>query len=185
MGIARSFLLLALVASALQARAATVAFSAEKSQVVFEAVGKPAFLKIKGEGARPTGHLAKTGPGLQGELRIPLNDLGTGIALRDEHMKEKYLETGKYPEAVLKLESVKSSAPNLDGDAVGTFEGALTLHGQTKPVTGPFEKKGSTVKASFSIKLSDFAIGVPKYAGITVAEDVKIEATLADVRMKE
>src|SRR5678815_2540115 len=34
---------------------------------------------------------------------VPLAGLQTGIALRDRHMREKYLEVEKYPDAVLEL----------------------------------------------------------------------------------
>lgn len=83
----------------------SVELNAEKSPVGFTAVGRPSALKIKGEGAKATGALKSAGDSLEGEISANLDVFQTGISLRDHHMKEKYLETGKpgFSSAVLKL----------------------------------------------------------------------------------
>lgn len=87
--------------------AKAIPMSPEKGNVEFLAVGKPAFVKIKGEGQGPTGQfqLKKVGSEfiLNAELIVDLRTLKTGIELRDNHMKEKYLLTPQYNSATLKL----------------------------------------------------------------------------------
>ena len=93
--------------------------------------------------------------------------------MRDRHMKEKYLETAKYPNADLEL------APCALGDSETKCDGRLTLHGVTKPVSvhvksSPAGDKRRKIDAGFSVKLSDFGIAIPKFANVTVAEEVEI-----------
>jgi len=146
-----------------------------KGQVVFEAVGKPSFLKIKGQGEGPEGEVTidKT---VQGNFKFKMTTLNTGIGLRDSHMKEKYLQVDKYPTAELKLESVEKFSG--EGATGLPFKGTLTVHGVAKPVTGTVDvaKKdaGYTVKAQFDAKITDHSIDIPSYAGVTVADSVKV-----------
>ena len=37
------------------------------------------------------------------KITVPLAGLQTGIGLRDKHMREKYLQVDKYPDAVLEV----------------------------------------------------------------------------------
>ena len=65
---------------------------------------------------------------------VPLAGLQTGIGLRDKHMREKYLEVDKYPDAVLE---VPWSGVKLPGDGQtgeGSAPGKMTLHGKSKDV---------------------------------------------------
>ena len=105
--------------------------------------------------------------------------LETGIDLRDRHMKDKYLEIDKYPEATLILESLR--LPNdwtIQNPVAQTtkFAGHMIMHGQTKPVTGTFEIKNKNLKTSadFEIKLSDYNVEIPIYLGVKVADIVAI-----------
>jgi polyisoprenoid-binding protein YceI len=97
-------------------------------------------------------------------------------------MKEKYLETAKFKRATLSLE--KLELPKSLSAEILTFEelpftGKLNLHGVEKPVTGKavLKKNGSQIEivAKFGLKIGDFAIAVPSFAGITVAEEVNVE----------
>lgn len=67
------------------------------------------------------------------ELDVDLASIDTGIALRNEHMRDNFLETAKYPKATFKLKSV-AGGPTVLKDkqkvqikAVGEF----TVHGKT------------------------------------------------------
>ena len=66
--------------------------SAKDAHVEFEAAG-PAGMKIEGT---TTDLNVSTTAGTSSST-VPLANLSTGIALRDQHMKEKYLEVPKYP----------------------------------------------------------------------------------------
>lgn len=150
---------------------------ANKGEVVFEAVGKPSFLKIKGQGEGPEGkvQIAQT---ITGEFKFKLTTLNTGIEMRDTHMKDKYLQVGQHPEASLKLQELANWSVD-KGDATGvSFKGSLTMHGVEKPIAGTVDikKKGTgyEITANFETKITDYAIDIPTYAGITVADNVKV-----------
>ncbi len=146
------------------------------SSVGFLAVGKPGFLKIKGEGGTVTGNAEVDGSAFKGTFNAKLPAIKTGIDLRDEHMHEKYLETGKYPEATLTLSEVKFA----NGSAGKcTFKGDLTVKKVAKPVTGDCTIDGLTgdtvsVKAATEVNIEDFPIGVPSHLGIKVADKITI-----------
>lgn len=163
----------------------------------FRAVGRPSALKIVGKGTAPKGELEWNGKVVKGVLRQELKSLETGISLRDKHMKEKYLEVEKYPEAKLTITEVKvpeNAAQGSDFVAEGVpFQGKLQLHGVEKPVNGTarLEKKGQSLKvaADLPLKITDYGIAVPSFAGITVADEVTLnilaEAPLVPISEKK
>lgn len=140
----------------------------KNSDVTFLAVGSPGFLEIEGtDGKLTVGDATIEGSIVKGTLKVKLDDMTTDMDLRDRHMKTKYLETAKYPWAVLKLDPTDLKS--------GKFSGTLTLKGQTKKVTGKLGVTGGQISASFSISMEDFpAIGVPSWLGVTVADEVQI-----------
>ena len=158
--------------------AATLRTVPGQGQVNFEAVGKPSFMKIRGEGEGVRGEV-RVGKTIEGTFQFNLETLKTGISLRDRHMKEKYLEIEKFPKAELQIVSVDKFDPALATLQSTPFKGNLVIHGVTKPVIGTakIEKtaKGYKVQAQFDAKISDHTIGVPSYAGVTVADVVKVE----------
>ncbi len=165
------------------AYAAQVDFKSTSSgKLNFEAVGKPAMIKIKGESAAPKTVLTLNNGKASLESLLDLEQLDTGIDLRDEHMKEKYLETKKYPQAKLVISSLNLPADwekNPTAVAEQEFAGTLDLHGKTSPVKGTFtlsDKKEAN--AEFKIKLTDFNIEIPEYLGVKVADLVTIKTQI-------
>lgn len=77
-----------------------------KGMSVFDSVGKPSMLKIHGDGAETSGLLKIDHTLITGEFTAHLTSLKTGIDRRDEHMKNKYLEISRFPDAVFKLDSL-------------------------------------------------------------------------------
>lgn len=157
--------------------AALMAISTEKGKVTFEAIGRPSMLKVKGEGEGLQSALSLDNNKVSGEVLFDLERLDTDIALRDDHMKNKYLEVGKYPKAKLKIQdlTVPGGFKVTDTIAKQTFKGSLELHGVTRDVTGEFTLADQKISAKFDIKLSDFKIDIPSYMGITIADVVKVE----------
>jgi polyisoprenoid-binding protein YceI len=167
-------------ASATAARPA-LSVGVQPGRVEFDAVGWPSALKIHGKGEGLEGRLRVEGAGVSGAIAFDLQSLSTGIALRDRHMKEKYLETARFPRATLTLSRValeKVPATDRFGPVAVPFGGTLSLHGVEQPVTGEAKiaRSGSslTTTATFEINIKDFGIGVPSYMGITVAEKVQV-----------
>lgn len=155
-----------------------------KPTVTFVAVGKPAMLKIKGQSDELTSNVTLIDGSLNAQLDLPLKTLTTGLSLRDEHMKEKYLQIAQYPNATLVIQklilpatlellSQKSESQSFTGD--------LSLHGITRKVTGTYSLiKMSAghyrVKAEYEINLSNFNIEIPTYVGIKVADKVGVQS---------
>ena len=44
---------------------------------------------------------------ISGMAKVDLNKLDSGIELRDEHLKEKYLHTKKFPDAMILINKQK------------------------------------------------------------------------------
>ena len=79
------------------------------ASVGFTGIG-PAGMKISGS----TSDLALSEDGGKITISVPLKNLTTGIALRDKHMREKYLQIDQYPTAEL---TVDRAALKLGGEA--------------------------------------------------------------------
>lgn len=169
------FIILTITSMSQQAFA--VPMSPKSGELRFTATATGA-LKINGTGAAPEGKLditeGKDKLEISGNLKIKLETLSTGLSLRDSHMKDKYLEAGKFPEALLIL-----SKQSLPRSGAGSFEGELVLRGVKHKVSGTaeavMEAGGARVKASFPVRLEDHGIPKPSFAGITVANEVAVE----------
>ena len=119
-------------------------------------------------------------------ILVPLAGLQTGIALRDRHMRERYLEVEKYPEAVLELPWSAVKLPEDGQTAEGTAAGKMTLHGKSHEVQVKYRlsRSGSRYQVSGTVPLNitDYGIDVPSYFGITVQPEVEASATFAAER---
>lgn len=163
-------------------------FNPSNTSVEFLVIGNPSAIKIKGEKAKVYGDMTLFKNNLNSNLKVDLNEFTTGIEMRDEHMKEKYLETQKAEYRYAQLSIIDYLIPedywNNKKELNTEFNGKLTLHGVTKNINGriifPPYTKGNIVltNANFNIKLTEFNIEIPSFVGITVAEEVKIEVKL-------
>jgi polyisoprenoid-binding protein YceI len=118
---------------------------------------------------------------LDGSLAVDLRTLDTGIGLRNEHLREKYLEVNK----ATGFETATLSAIELTGlspiapEGKGSFTGLLTVHGVTKTVAGAVDVRRAgdslRVKASFRLDVPDYGIAPPRYLGIGVTDTVQVE----------
>jgi len=146
------------------------------AQVSFSASG-PGGLRIEGQ----TQELEVRNQGESLAVIVPLRNLSTGIALRDRHMKEKYLETDKYPTAELKVARGELKVPAAGGIEENTANGLLTLHGSEKKV--PFKYRATesggayTIDGSLHVNMGDFGIATPTFMGATVRPDVDVKAS--------
>jgi polyisoprenoid-binding protein YceI len=143
----------------------------------FDARGSGLTGAVTPAGARPVK--------LDGELGLDLTSLDTGIALRNQHLREKYLEVAKgrgFDRAVLSEITVNDAAgPDFDGRSA--FGGSLLLHGVKRAVSGTAEihraGSGARVEASFPLTLTDFGIEPPEYLGVGVANKVIVRIQLS------
>ncbi len=132
-----------------------------------------------------------------GKFSIRVQDMKTGIDLRDTHLNsEDWLDSTKNPEVIVdvtKVEDVKKTGANT---ATMTLVGNCSLHGKTNPVKIPATLtyldetpktqeriKGDLlrIRAEFNVKLADYDITGPKASqivGLKVANDIAVKASV-------
>jgi polyisoprenoid-binding protein YceI len=127
------------------------------------------------------------------DLTIDVASLDTGVAMRNEHLRDRYLAAEKFP--TMSFKSISVTAPvraigaNQPVDVSVT--GDMTLHGVTKRITVPVRVvvipeseltrtsrgAGDWIHATttFPIKLTDFGIEVPEKLLMKVSNDISIK----------
>ncbi len=157
-----------------------------QSKIEFLAIGRPSAIRIRGKGEGITGKLNVQNNKVVGTFRFSLDKLDTGIKLRNEHMKKKYLKTDQYPEAQFSFTRIDLpkefhlkepfSKENI------SYEGTLLLHGVQKPISGNLNmdqtKDRLNSQAEFEIALKDFQIETPTFKGISVTDKVQVKVSL-------
>ena len=134
-----------------------------------------------------------------GSFTVPLNTLESGISMRDNDMKSKFLETDKYPDATFVLKRfISADKPSLVlGQSVNVVaEGDFTIHGVTKSYQIPVKLTytaanqettkrmyGSTanalaIDAQWTVTLADHNISVPELLFMRLSPDQKCEAAI-------
>jgi len=146
-----------------------------ESRVGFQAIG-PAGMRIEGT----TADLDVTSDGDHIVIQVPLSNLKTGIEVRDRHMRDKYLEVQKYPQAKLTVARGDVKLPQAGEKASYDAQAVLDLHGQTKNVSVHYDLKGEAsgvvVDGKLHVNMKDVGIEVPSYLGVTVKPDVDVNA---------
>jgi polyisoprenoid-binding protein YceI len=182
------------VVSAAIAPKSVLELNKAQGEVSFLAVGNPSAIKIRGKtsltpgSSKPslTGALTLLeGKNITGDTSFTLDSLDTGLDMRNRHMKEKYLETAKFPESKLTLKKLELPQPftgaKLEKKEI-PFTGSLTLHGVTKEVKGTADFSGEGTKANlsfnFKIQISDFGIAPPTFLKISVGNDVTVDVNV-------
>lgn len=144
------------------------------SSVTFAATG-PAGMRIVGT----TSDLSVAGDAQNVTVTVPLSNLKTGIDLRDRHMREKYLEVGKYPNAELVVAKSAIRMPAAGGDSSGDASGTMKLHGKTKAVSFHYvaRREGGAMKVGGTVRVDmrDYGIDMPSYMGVNVKPEVDVE----------
>lgn len=119
-------------------------------------------------------------------ITVPLAGVHTGISLRDRHMREKYLEVSKYPDAVLEVPWSAVKLPADGQTSEGTATGKMSLHGKTHDVQVKYRivRTGSRYQVSGNVPLNikDYDIDVPSYFGVTVQPDIDTSAAFTAER---
>jgi polyisoprenoid-binding protein YceI len=133
-----------------------------------------------------------------GFFEVDLGSLDTGINLRNQHMRENYLNTAAYPKALFNLKKVVSAdATSLkDGDTATLMcLGDFTIHGVSKEYTIPVkvtylphsaeteQRLGAgagdavVVQADWTVKLADHSIERPQFLLLRLAEEQKVSVS--------
>jgi len=154
-----------------------------KPKVVFHAEGSPGFLTFDGV----TRDLEVVDDGTTITFTVSIDTVQTGLSLRDQHMRDNYVETAKFPSATLAFARAAVTWPD-SGRSSGEVEGAFTVHGVVRETTVEYTIKRSGevfgVKASFAFDTSTHGIAIPEYMGVTIKPAMKadISVDLVDAR---
>ena len=133
-----------------------------------------------------SGRLRQTGSDASyaGTLRVDLVPLDTGIELRNNHLRETYLEVGRgerFRHAALTGIELAVPLPPDSARHKTPFSGTLLLHGVERAIAGEAElsrREGRLrVQAEFSLSLKVFDIPPPRYLGVGVRDEVGILVT--------
>jgi polyisoprenoid-binding protein YceI len=134
---------------------------------------------------------------LRGRFAMRVNDMYTGIDLRDRDMRgPNWFDAARYPEItvdVSRVTDVRKASPNT---ATMNLVGVCSMHGRSNPVSIPCtlayldESPATTnlvkgdvlrIRAEFVIRLSDYGITGPpasEMIGVTVSNDQDIKVTI-------
>jgi polyisoprenoid-binding protein YceI len=187
----RTILMLGMLACGARAACAAdfVVKPGGENKVVF--VSKATVESFEGKTNKIEGHLvldpASVVDSAAVHLEVDLASLDTGIAKRNQHMRENHLETAKYPKAIFDGIAVHGPAgARLEPGKPVTFdvEGTFTLHGVSRRmrinVEATYEAKGAggqiAFKTAFPVALSDYEISRPQFLFLKLAEaqDVRV-----------
>ncbi len=147
---------------------------------------------VLGETGAVTGNLeldpAKWAEG-KAWVAVELARLRTGIDQRDEDMREEFLQTRRFPFALLGIDAVERPSAGamvpgiqVDGEAVGSFE----LHGNRHQLRFPVSLRADdagrvTVKGAFDVVFADYGIQRPQRLFFKLGEvaQISFEVTFA------
>ena len=127
---------------------------------------------IAGELTYEKGRLAETA---KGHVTADPATLDTGDAARDREIREKILETAKYPEMNFDVSTLE-----MTGVDTMNMSGTMEIHGRTRIVTIPcrirLRRDGyAWMKGEIRVNMSAFGIKPPvKLAVIKVADEIRI-----------
>lgn len=181
------FAALAIAVSTIQAAEYGLIASSGKDSVFFRSPAKLEF--IEGTTTNITGGFTfdpqQASAGVQGTFQVDLRTLKTGIDMRDEHMRERHLNTDKFPFAYFLILSVEGLPSELKGDSLYKLSGTgeFYIRGVKRQIPISVNvKRGATgggdpirVQATFTLKLDDFDIPRPKALFLKLAGTIDVE----------
>lgn len=127
-----------------------------------------------------------------GQFDVDLTTLKTGIDMRDQHLRERFVHTDTFPKATFRVTKITKLEPAALADgqpARVEAQGEMTIHGVTKPVTASgtvtYMKESEETQArlpgdlihvdvSIPILLSDYNIERPKMLFMKLSDNVNI-----------
>ncbi len=160
-----------------------------ENKVVF--VSKAPMERFEGKTSHLEGRIevdpSALGKSISVHLEVDMATLDTGIAKRNQHMRDNHLETKKFPRAVFDGATIVGPADvALVAGKPTAFEaeGTFTLHGVTRPVRLRIEAtyrpsgKGGRIEfqTAFPVALADHEISRPQFLFLKLGEvqDVRV-----------
>jgi hypothetical protein len=102
-------------------------------------------------------------------------------ALMQEHFNENYMESDKYPKALVKGNIMGFEQIKLDENKSFTcpFEGELKMHGVSRPISSDLiinvVDGKLDIKTNFNVAVADYNIKIPNIVRDKIAKNVEIE----------
>ncbi len=119
-------------------------------------------------------------------FQVDLRDLDTGIAKRNQQMREKYLQTDKYPYAVYTGMLTAIDTLETDNEFDVKVEGTLNLHGveQSYVIDGRISLIDSTmqVQCGFELGLQRHNIKIPKIMFAKISDFILMDLSFYMIR---
>ncbi len=172
-----TLLVLSLSIFALSHNSYAVSFQGNIETLRFEAKTNIPAVKVIGEVPKTTISLNVDGTELKNaETKIPVDDLKTGMAIRDRHMKERIFQTpdGKFPD----IKFVLSGPVKFTAGTETLVKGLLTIRGTEAEFLSKcvFQGEGLTFAAfcKGEVELSKHQIAPPSHLGVKVQPKVTL-----------
>jgi polyisoprenoid-binding protein YceI len=137
---------------------------------------------------------------VSGTLQAPVASFGTGIDLRDRHLRsDKWLNADKHPNITFEIERVEGLRQFQKGKTHSfKIHGKASMNGKTNPVVAeararyypPDEARNEDPSANggfirgrarFQIKLSDYDVGIPVSVRLKVSNEITVNIDLRAV----
>lgn len=124
-------------------------------------------------------------------ITADLSKLTSDSDRRDRALREKYLDTGRYPLAVIDRVTLQGLPDRIHNGRAFTFSlrGNLTLHGATRVTTWASEATltGDTLRgrARANVRMTDFGIEVPRLLSLRSSNDVALEVRFTAVAVPQ
>ncbi|TAE60649.1 MAG: YceI family protein [Bacteroidetes bacterium] len=103
---------------------------------------------------------------------------GFNSPLQREHFNENYLESDKYPKATFNGKIIETVDLTQNGVYIVRAKGMMNIHGveMERIIKAEVEVKGGqmTVKADFTVLLTEHNITIPKIVKQKISEEVKV-----------
>lgn len=134
---------------------------------------------------------------LRGRFVLRIEDIRTGIDLRDHHLRTPdWLDAAKYPEVVIEVTGIEDAKKTTASEASLVLVGTCTVKGKTNPVKIPttlsyLDESPVTMKrvkgdllrlrSEFKLKLSDYGVTGPPGSdtiGLKVADTLVVKVTV-------
>ena len=121
-------------------------------------------------------------------ISVDLRTLTSDSERRDRAIRERFLESRRYPYARIDSATITGLPERLTSGRAFPFQltGTLNVHNVTRPTTwrGEATLSGDTLrgKATTQVRMSQFDIEVPRFLWLRVADAVKLEITFVAVK---
>jgi len=115
-----------------------------------------------------------------GDITVDVSTLTTDSDVRDNNVRTKILSTDEYPDATFTLTRPADVSGLPDDGTVAPVEltGDLTIRGQTRQVTQPFDVarsgKNVIVAGTIPIKRSDYGVETPEFVAAKIADEGEV-----------